>query len=53
MYWTLYLGVLAYWARDESANQTDTLALLDRSTRLFAASLHPAADGEPGEEPAP
>jgi AcrR family transcriptional regulator len=39
LYWTLYLGVLAYWAADESPHQEDTLALLDQSTRLFAASL--------------
>jgi AcrR family transcriptional regulator len=36
LYWTLYLGVIAYWAADESPNQEDTLALLDQSTKLFA-----------------
>lgn len=36
LYWTLYLGVIAYWAADDSPNQEDTLALLDQSTRLFA-----------------
>jgi AcrR family transcriptional regulator len=39
LYWTLYVGVLAFWSRDESAHQEDTLALLDQSTRLFVASL--------------
>lgn len=39
LYWTLYLGVFAYWAADESANQEDTLALLDQSLKLFVASL--------------
>jgi AcrR family transcriptional regulator len=36
LYWTLYLGVVAYWAADDSPHQEDTLALLDRSTKLFA-----------------
>ena len=39
LYWTLFLGVLAYWSRDESPKQEDTLALLDQSLRLFVASL--------------
>jgi AcrR family transcriptional regulator len=39
LYWTLYLGVFAYWAADGSPNQEDTLALLDQSLRLFVASL--------------
>jgi AcrR family transcriptional regulator len=39
LYWTLYLGVLAFWAQDESENQEDTLVLLDQSLRLFVASL--------------
>jgi AcrR family transcriptional regulator len=39
LYWTLYLGVFAYWAADESPNQEDTLALLDQSLKLFIASL--------------
>jgi hypothetical protein len=39
LYWTLFLGVLAYWCRDESPNQEDTLALLDQTLRLFVASL--------------
>jgi len=46
LYWTLYLGVLAFWAADNSPHQEDSLALLDRSLRLFAGSFlnHPAAD---------
>jgi len=39
LYWTLYLGVFAYWAADHSPNQEDTLALLDHSLKLFVASL--------------
>lgn len=39
LYWSLYLGVLAFWSRDESPHQEDTLAMLDQATRLFVASL--------------
>jgi len=40
LYWTLYLGVIAYWAADDSPGQEDTLALLDQSLKLFVASLN-------------
>jgi AcrR family transcriptional regulator len=40
LYWTLYLGVLAFWSGDESPNQEDTLAILDQSMRLFVSSLN-------------
>lgn len=39
LYWTLHIGAFAFWANDSSPHQEDTLALLDRSLRLFAASL--------------
>ena len=39
LFWTLYLGTLAFWARDDTEHQEATLALLDRSTRLYCASL--------------
>jgi AcrR family transcriptional regulator len=39
LYWTLYLGVLAFWAADESPSREDTLVVLDQSMRLFAKSL--------------
>ena len=43
LYWTLYLGVFAFWAADDSPGQEDTLALLDQSLKLFVMSLstHP------------
>ncbi|MBI1311189.1 TetR family transcriptional regulator [bacterium] len=37
LYWTLYTGVLSFWASDSSSNQEDTLALLDQSLRMFVA----------------
>ena len=37
MYWTLYLGVLAFWTNDKSPRQEDTLALLDQSLEMFVS----------------
>ena len=39
LYWTLFLGVLNFWASDESPHQEETLALLDQSMKLFVESL--------------
>jgi len=39
MYWTLYLGVLAFWTNDKSPKQEDTLALLDQSLSMFTGWL--------------
>ena len=39
MYWTLYLGVLTFWANDKSPKQEDTLALLDQSLAMFVSWL--------------
>ena len=39
LYWTLVLGVLDFWAADETDHQEATLALLDRSMALFARGL--------------
>jgi AcrR family transcriptional regulator len=47
VYWTLYTGVLAYWASDKSPKQEDTLALLDQSLAMFVAWLR----SEPGRIP--
>ena len=37
MYWLLYTGVLAFWAKDQSRKQEDTLALLDQSIKMFVS----------------
>lgn len=42
VYWSLYTGVLAYWAADKSPKQEDTLALLDNSLHMFSAWLQDA-----------
>jgi AcrR family transcriptional regulator len=41
LYWTLYTGVLAFWACDTSPHQEDTLAVLDHYLRAFVSSLSP------------
>ncbi|MGQ0553011.1 MAG: TetR/AcrR family transcriptional regulator [Planctomycetota bacterium] len=47
LYWTLWIGVLGWWAADRSEHQQDTLGLLDQSLRLFLASLDgPAVRGD-------
>ncbi len=48
LYWTLYLGVLSFWAADESPNREDTLVVLDQSMRLFAGSL--SSESQNGRE---
>jgi AcrR family transcriptional regulator len=35
MYWSLYLGILAFWANDESPRQESSQALIDYSIRMF------------------
>jgi len=42
VYWSLYTGVLAFWAADKSPRQEETLALLDNSLHMFAAWLQDA-----------
>lgn len=39
LYWTLYTGVLTFWASDSSPRQEDTLALLDQSLAMFVGWL--------------
>jgi AcrR family transcriptional regulator len=48
LYWTLHLGVLAFWAADTSPHQEDAMALLDRTTRLFSASITSGAGDSHG-----
>jgi AcrR family transcriptional regulator len=39
LYWTLYSGVLMFWANDKSPKQEDTLALIDDSINMFVGWL--------------
>ena len=36
IYWSLYTGLLLFWANDRSLRQEDTLALLDHSMEMFS-----------------
>jgi AcrR family transcriptional regulator len=47
LYWTLYTGVLMFWANDGSPKQEDTLALLDHSLSMFVGWLQ--REGERNE----
>ncbi|GAM08974.1 HTH-type transcriptional repressor KstR2 [Geobacter sp. OR-1] len=35
IYWSLYLGILAFWTNDTSPNQEESQALIDYSLRVF------------------
>jgi len=39
LYWTLYTGVLVFWANDSSTKQEETLALIDDSLNMFVGWL--------------
>jgi AcrR family transcriptional regulator len=49
LYWTLYVGVLMFWARDGSPKQEDTLGLLDSSLAMFTGWLQPETDSPSGK----
>jgi AcrR family transcriptional regulator len=44
LYWTLYVGVLMFWAQDKSPKQEDTLGLLDSSLAMFTRWLQTEKD---------
>jgi len=51
LYWTLYTGVLAFWSKDASPRQEDTLALLDQSLAMFVGWLPSRANStEPQQQ---
>jgi hypothetical protein len=47
LYWTLYTGVLVFWANDKSSKQEDTLALIDESINMFVGWLRENAQADP------
>lgn len=49
MYWSLYLGILAFWANDESPNQQATQAVMDYYIRMFVQVIF-GAGVEGGED---
>ncbi len=44
LYWSLYTGLLLFWANDKSPRQEDTLALLDSSMEMFVGWLERRPD---------
>jgi AcrR family transcriptional regulator len=46
LYWTLYTGVLMFWANDRSPKHEDTLALLDNSLAMFVGWLQKENEAE-------
>lgn len=48
MYWSLYLGILAFWTNDTSTNQEETRGLMDYSLKFFATVIS-GANPETGE----
>jgi AcrR family transcriptional regulator len=51
LYWTLYTGVLRFWANDRSPRQEDTLALLDHSLAMFVGWLERDSDDSAAKRP--
>ena len=47
LYWTLYTGLVTFWAQDRSPKQEDTLALLDESLAMFASWLQLQREDNP------
>ena len=47
LYWTLYTGLLVFWAHDRSAKQEETLALMDESMEMFVGWLRAQAAPRP------
>jgi len=52
LYWTLYTGVLVFWANDSSPRQEDSLALLDQSLSMFVGWLNDANGFDQSVRPA-
>src|SRR5688572_14084759 len=46
LYWTLYTGVLVFWANDKSPKQEETLALVDDSINMFVGWLREHSRGD-------
>jgi AcrR family transcriptional regulator len=45
LYWTLYTGVLAFWSRDHSRHQENSLAVLDQALKMFVHALSAPSAG--------
>jgi AcrR family transcriptional regulator len=52
LYWTLLAGVLAFWSRDRSRHQENTLAILDQSLKMFTHTLEESGASSPTQKEA-
>jgi AcrR family transcriptional regulator len=50
LYWSLYLGILAFWSNDRSRTQEETMAMIDYSLKVFIQTIQGDAD-ERGARP--
>lgn len=50
IYWSLYLGILAYWTGDDSEHQEASQGLIDYSVRTFVQMISGAAAHEGGTD---
>jgi AcrR family transcriptional regulator len=39
IYWSLYLGILAFWSNDQSSDQEESLGLIDYALRFFVQTI--------------
>lgn len=39
LYWSIVLGILAFWVRDHSLHQQESQGMIDYSLRVFALSI--------------
>lgn len=46
IYWSLYLGILAFWTNDPSPNQEESQSLIDYSIRMFVQIISGAVSGK-------
>lgn len=49
VYWSLYLGILAFWSKDDSAHQDATKAVIDYSIALFVSMITTSDPGSAEE----
>jgi len=52
IYWSLYLGILAFWSNDQSPNQEESRALIDYSLHFFVQVIS-GARADTGEAHVP
>ncbi|MCU7936319.1 MAG: TetR/AcrR family transcriptional regulator [Candidatus Thiodiazotropha sp. (ex Dulcina madagascariensis)] len=46
LYWDYFIGILAYWLKDDSTDHANTTQLIDRSVEIIAMVLHTGMIGK-------